>query len=512
MQTLQPWTLRISTRVSTTCVDQQARPRRLAAPCFAAAASATAAVGRGFTATRKCKTRLAGCQPLAAAETDAEGASEADNTITDDDITLLRQVLPEVKELVVLGKSSTTTILQLAKTMVPVTLSEGEVIAQSGQPDDSMHIVAQGDVILAKDEFSEQAASRGSYFGAECLLGNTPHKRSATAKTTCRLLRLDRATFDSVILAQTQEDDSDDDEEDDGDGDACSPGDLVNMFVLSDSTGESASASVKTAAAQFNYCSGKTCATSRTTVYRFIRSAAEIKKIVAAAKESRGLLVYTLMDPKLHKAAVEECETQGVECIDLWGPLLTSLERRFGAERSGVSGRRQIVSDEYMTIVKAIEYTRKVDDGVLPNLWGECDIMLIGPSRAGKTPLSFYLAQRGYKVANYPIVPEEEPPKELFQIDQQKCFALQIKPERLQEIRTARMRQFNRSNTRYANANSIRKEVSWIKSFYLRRGPKWPIIDTTDSGVVETASRIMEILDRRKGDALAAAYQSTVSM
>lgn len=123
------------------------------------------------------------------------------------------------------------------------------------------------------------------------MLGNTPHKRSATAKTTCRLLRLDRATFDSVILAQTQEDDSDDDEEDDGDGDACSPGDLVNMFVLSDSTGESASASVKTAAAQFNYCSGKTCATSRTTVYRFIRSAAEIKKIVAAAKESRGLLV-----------------------------------------------------------------------------------------------------------------------------------------------------------------------------------------------------------------------------
>eukprot|EP00913_Durusdinium_trenchii_P025615 g24042.t1 len=167
-----------------------------------------------------------------------------------------------------------------------------------------------------------------------------------------------------------------------------------------------------------------------------------------------------------------------------------------------------------MTIVKAIEYTRKVDDGVLPHLWDECDIMLIGPSRAGKTPLSFYLAQRGYKVANYPLVPEEEPPKdrssfELFELDQQKCFALQIKPERLQEIRTQRMKQFNRSNTKYANLTNIKKEVSWIKNFYLRKGPKWPIIDTSNAGVVETAARIMEILDRRKGDAVAASYQSS---
>ncbi|CAL1170910.1 unnamed protein product [Cladocopium goreaui] len=378
-------------------------------------------------------------------------------TLTDDDISLLRQVLPEVKELVVLRKSNTDVILQLARTMVPITVEKGEI----------------GDVLLeipraGRVEPERRPVSQGSYIGAECLLGNTPHRCSASAQTSCRLLRLDRATFDSIILSQTEEEDDDDDDEDDeGDGDTCAASQLVNIFVLSDSTGESANASVKTAAAQFEYCSGSTCATSRATVYRFVRSAAEIKTIVQAAKKSNALLVYTIMDPKLQRVLADECTAKELECIDLWGPLLASFERRFGAKRSGKAGRRQTVSDDYMTIVKAIEYTRKVDDGVLPHLWNECDVMLIGPSRAGKTPLSFYLAQRGYKVANYPLVPEEEPPKELFELDQQKCFALQIKPERLREIRTQRMKQFNRSNTQYANLTNIKKEVSWIKNFYL---------------------------------------------
>ncbi|CAK9012426.1 unnamed protein product [Durusdinium trenchii] len=439
--------------------------------------------------------------------------------LTDEDISLLRQVLPEVKELVVLGRSNTDVILQLAETMLPLTLAKGEVLAEQGQPDDNMYVIAKGDVLLdvpraGRVEPERRRVSQGSYIGAECLLGNTPHKCSAIAQTSCRLLRLNRATFDSIILSQSAEteDDEDSDEDDEGDGDTCAASQLVNIFVLSDSTGESAKASVKTAAAQFEYCSGSTCATSRATVYRFVRSATEIKTIVEAAKKCNALLVYTIMDPKLHQVVVDECKAKELECIDLWGPLLATFEKRFGAKRSGKAGRRQAVSDDYMTIVKAIEYTRKVDDGVLPHLWDECDIMLIGPSRAGKTPLSFYLAQRGYKVANYPLVPEEEPPKELFELDQQKCFALQIKPERLQEIRTQRMKQFNRSNTKYANLTNIKKEVSWIKNFYLRKGPKWPIIDTSNAGVVETAARIMEILDRRKGDAVAASYQSSMAV
>ena len=125
------------------------------------------------------------------------------------------------------------------------------------------------------------------------MLGNSPHRTSATAESDCRLLRLDRDNFDSVVLSQTVEEDDfdeDDDDDEEGDGVACLPGDLVDIFILSDSTGESASASVRTAAQQFQYCSGSTCATSRTTVFRFIRSESEIRKIIAAAKEKKAML------------------------------------------------------------------------------------------------------------------------------------------------------------------------------------------------------------------------------
>jgi len=359
-------------------------------------------------------------------------------------VILLLQVLPEVKELVVLQKTAESVIRKLAESTVVVNVAAGDQIVRQGDEGDTLHVVAEGEIIVQRKAAEDEAplqrpGGRGTYFGAECLLGNTPYKFSVVAASTCRLLRLDRPVFDEIILAQKEEVEDeefedDEDEDDSPEGATCSPTDLADIFIVSDSTGESASASVKTAMQQFNYCFGTTCGTSRTTVYRFLRTEEEAQKIVDAAADRNALLVHTVMQPKLHEALTAACTKRGVECCDLWGSLLNSLEKKFGAKRSGVTGRRQAVGEEYMRIVKAIEYTRKVDDGVLPNLWKECDIMLIGPSRAGKTPLSFYLAQRGFKVANYPLVPDEEPPKELFDIDQEKCFALSIQAERCRTL------------------------------------------------------------------------------
>jgi len=396
------------------------------------------------------------------------------------------------------------------------------VVVRQGELIGSMYIVSEGELEVQRLEAESEKpltrpAARGLQFGAETLLGNTPQKTTVVTKTDCRLWRLDREVFDAVMLAHRDEvseaveedmEDDEDDEDEDDDGATCSSTDLREIFIVSDSTGESANASVRTALQQFAYCFGSTCGTSRTTVYRFVRTAAEARRIAMLAAERNALLVHTVMEEKVREALISGCSEAGVEACDLWGALLESLEKKFSAKRSGITGRKQEVSEEYMQIVKAIEYTRKVDDGVLPHIWAEADIMLIGPSRAGKTPLAFYLAQRGFKVANYPLVPDEEPPAELFTIDQNKCFALFIQADRLQAIRTERMRQFNRTNTRYGSIDSIKKEVSWIKTFYLRRGPGWPIIDTSNSGVVETAARILEILDRRKGDSLDAAQGS----
>jgi regulator of PEP synthase PpsR (kinase-PPPase family) len=465
-------------------------------------------------------------------------AEDGKGATSKEDIAFLMEVLPET--VLILQKTDKDLIKRLAGNMEEVRVKAGEVVVHQGDQIGSLYIVVEGELdreLLEADavEPLRTPIGSGSFFGATTLLGNTVQRTTVVANTEdVRLFRLDREVFDEVIFgrdpagekkvaaipdepkaeAADSDEDSDYDDDDidsDDEGMSCDFQSMKEVFVVSDSTGESASSSVRTAMQQFNYCFGDTCGTSKTTVYRFVRSEGEVKKIVELAKERDAMVVFTVMLPQVNKVLVKTCEDEGVDYVDLWGGLLTHLETKFGAKRSGVYGRKQVVSEDYMQTVRAIEYTRKVDDGVLPHVWKECDVMLIGPSRAGKTPLSFYLAQRGYKVANYPLVPDEEPPKELFELDQNKCFGLMISAQKLQSIRMERMRQFNRVNTDYANMANIKKEVAWIRTFYIRRGCKWPVIDTSESGVAETASRIIEILDRRKGDALAAAYVDKAS-
>ncbi|CAE8589294.1 unnamed protein product [Polarella glacialis] len=483
----------------------------------ATAGLAAAFLAAAGTAARCSRTSLSGRAARGRRGSALVCCAAAGDSLAEQEVTLMTQVLREVKELVVLQKCSKEIIQKLAESMVLVRAAAGEVIVSQGGLDPHMYVVASGEVVIQREQSGgeeplQKGGAAGSYFGAESMLGNTPQKVTVIAQSECQLCRLDRDVFDAAILSQNdvQEDLADEEEEEEDDNASCSTSDIIEVFVVSDSTGESASASVRTAMQQFNYCSGSTCGVSRTTVFRFMKTEGEARKIVAEAKERNALVVFTVMQTKLNIALTAACEEQGVHTCDLWGALLTSLEKKFGVKRSGITGRKQSVGDEYMRIVRAIEYTRKVDDGVCPNAWKECDIMLIGPSRAGKTPLSFYLAQRGFKVANYPLVPDEEPPKELLELDQDKCFALMISADKLAGIRAERMKQFNRTNTSYADLSEIKKEVNWMKQFYMRKGPRWPIIDTTNAGVVETAARIMEILDSRKGDSLAASYVSPV--
>jgi len=440
---------------------------------------------------------------------------------TPTEVALLCEVLRDCTEVLVLQRADKDTILELVDTMEEVTAAAEDIIVHQGDQIASMYVVVEGELKKERtagdnEDTVVKQMGRGAYFGAVTLLGNTLQRNTVTAKTASRLWRLDREKFDTVALAKKFAEDEDEDEEDEleddeSDGETCDPGAMQEIFIVSDSTGESAQASVQASLRQFDYCFGGTCGSARSTVFRFVRRPDEARRIAEDAADRSALLVFTVMEPKVREALTTACHDKGVVACDLWGPLLSLLESKFGAKRSGVTGRKQEITDEYMGMVKAIEYTRKVDDGVQPHLWEEADIMLIGPSRAGKTPLAFYLAQRGFKVANYPLVPDEEPPEQLFKIQQTKCIALTIQPERLQTIRQERMRKLGRTNTRYGSMEAVKKEVRWIKNFYLRRGQNWPIIDTTNSGIVQTAARIIEIFDRRKGDSIAAAYVSELN-
>mmetsp|Transcript_491 Transcript_491/g.721 ORF Transcript_491/g.721 Transcript_491/m.721 type:complete len:215 (-) Transcript_491:241-885(-) len=184
-------------------------------------------------------------------------------------------------------------------------------------------------------------------------------------------------------------------------------------------------------------------------------------------------------------------------CRQRYGPLISTFETAFGTKVAGRPGRKQPVDESYMDLMDCIEFTRRMDDGINPREWGEADLIIVGPSRAGKTPLSFYLGLRGFKVANYPIVIGEDPPPELFEWPE-KVIALTIQPERLSFIRQQRMRQFGRSESTYSDINEVRQEINEIERFY-KRNPRWFVVDTTNSGLEETAGEIFRHMDMQSG-------------
>lgn len=265
------------------------------------------------------------------------------------------------------------------------------------------------------------------------------------------------------------------------------------VFVVSDCTGESAERTVRSALGQFGHCFERSCQADLTT-FRFATSSM-MEDIARQARERNAFVVYTLVDPVANSLLAKYCEELEVESHDLWSPLLEKMEGYFDTSRLGVPGRRQYADESYMSMIDCIEYSRLFDDGVHPQRWAEADFMIVGPSRSGKTPLSFFMAQRGYKVANYPLVTGETPPDELWKFPQDRVFALTIEPKKLAGIRSIRMKSLKMSpKSTYGSLGAIREEVNWCTKLY-RMHPQWTVLDTTDTGIEENCAMILKHLD-----------------
>lgn len=298
----------------------------------------------------------------------------------------------------------------------------------------------------------------------------------------------------AAALAEQEEDEEDENEEDDEDDDnsVCSVFEK-RVFVVSDCTGESAERTIRCALGQFSHCFERSCPAD-ISVFRFA-TAGMMKDIATKAHERGAFIVVTLVDPVANTRLMECCEELGVTVHDLWSPLLERLEGYFDASRLGVPGRRQYADESYMKLIECIEYTRSLDDGVQPSRWAEADLMIVGPSRSGKTPLAFFMAQRGYKCANYPLVEGESLPKELFTFPQKMVVALTIAPRKLADIRTNRMKTLKMSGkTNYAKMSRVQEEVHWCSKLY-KENPQWFVLDTTDAGIEENAAAILKHLD-----------------
>ena len=218
-----------------------------------------------------------------------------------------------------------------------------------------------------------------------------------------------------------------------------------------------------------------------------VRDPSDIRLVVSEAKLNNWLVVYTIVSEELRRITEEEARRQGVRTVDLLGPLLDSLAEHLRAEPANQPGILHQVDEVYEEKISAYEFTRQHDDGKNLKTIHRADIVLVGASRTGKSPLAYQLALGGLYAANIPLVFGIEPPKELLLLDSRRVFCLTINPDRLHEIRSQRMNRLLAGGFKenYAALNFIYKELNYTHE--LAHAHVWKIMDTTKKSVEELA-------------------------
>ncbi|MFC7393316.1 pyruvate, water dikinase regulatory protein [Scopulibacillus cellulosilyticus] len=262
---------------------------------------------------------------------------------------------------------------------------------------------------------------------------------------------------------------------------------VKKVYIVSDSVGETAESVIKAAAIQFK---DRDIDVEK---FPFVNDLETIDEIIFSAKENRALIAFTLVVPEMKNHLVQKAEENNVECIDIITPTINKMESIFNLEPSYKPGLIHKLDEDYFKRVEAIEFAVKYDDGRDPRGILKADIVLIGVSRTSKTPLSQYLALKRYKVANVPLVPEVDPPEELFKINPDKCFGLRISPEQLNHIRIERLAALGLDSTaNYAKINRIKEELNHFENVMNKIGCR--IIDVSNRAVEETANRILALV------------------
>jgi regulator of PEP synthase PpsR (kinase-PPPase family) len=261
----------------------------------------------------------------------------------------------------------------------------------------------------------------------------------------------------------------------------------LKIYVVSDSVGETAEQVVKAAAIQFN---------SDITEIRkepFITDKHQIRKIIDEARHEKCVVVYTLVIPELKMVLEGECDKFGIPRVDILGPLIDVLKTLSPTVPKLEAGLIHKLDEHYFKRVEAVEFAVKYDDGKDARGLLRADVVLIGVSRTSKTPLSMYLANKNYKVANVPLVPEVLPPKELYEISNKRIIGLTADPEKLNQIRLERLKTMGLDDrASYASMERILQELEYADSVFKSLG--CPVIDVSRKAVEETASIIIQIL------------------
>lgn len=268
--------------------------------------------------------------------------------------------------------------------------------------------------------------------------------------------------------------------------DQKAPSKVPMVYIVSDSVGETAEFVVRAAASQFD---GGHVELRRIS---HVQDEGVITETVNSAKEDGAMIAFTVVIPELRDHLLAEAAKQDLCVVDIMGPVLGAFERMVGSPPIHKAGLVHQLDADYFRRVEAIEFAVKYDDGRDPRGLHGADIILVGVSRTSKTPLSMYLAHRGYRVANVPLVPEVTPPEQLFEPHtQNKIIGLTIRTEKLNTIRKERLKSLGLTGeATYASHQRIERELEYALS--VMRRLQCPTIDVSDKAVEETAGLVIE--------------------
>ena len=265
---------------------------------------------------------------------------------------------------------------------------------------------------------------------------------------------------------------------------------LYQIYLISDSTGETLDRIFLALKAQFNNFNYKT------NHFSFTRTENQISKILETCKKQKRIIIlYTIVDNKLSEFLNKETKKNNIPCFGVLEDLIDSFSKLLKQDSLNVPSRQHIMNDEYYKKIDAIQFTMNHDDGNSIQDIEKSDIILIGVSRTSKTPTSIYLANKGYKVSNIPIVNKNSIPENVKKNKLNKCIiGLIAEPERLAEIRKNRMTSLKETgNQKYTNLQRIQNEVESSKSTFTKF--KWPTIDVSRKSVEETAASVIKIYE-----------------
>ena len=267
------------------------------------------------------------------------------------------------------------------------------------------------------------------------------------------------------------------------------------IYLISDSTGETLDRVFLAIKAQFKNIEYDVKS------YFFTRTENQVSKIMEEAKKNdNAIILYTIVDTSLAKFLANKGDEKKIPCFSVLGSLIMNFSKLLNQKASHVPSGQHALNEEYYERIEAIQFTMAHDDGNLVEDIDKADLILLGVSRTSKTPTSIYLANKGYKTLNIPLVNEQSIPESLKKNPKLSCVVgLTTEPQRLVDIRKNRMNALKeKENTNYTNIGKIEKEISDAKKTFIKY--KWPTIDVTRKSVEETAASIIKIYEINKNN------------